>query len=46
MPDYKLYTIAWICVVEEELVAALELLDYEDSELVDAPANDNNTYTL
>ncbi|KAF5576127.1 purine uridine phosphorylase [Fusarium pseudocircinatum] len=46
MLDHKLYTVGWICAVEAELVAVMELLDEEEDGPVDAPLSDNNTYTL
>lgn len=46
MTNYDQYTIGWICAIEEELVAASELLDEEIFEAVLTPREDNNTYTL
>ncbi|KAF5654587.1 ankyrin repeat [Fusarium sp. NRRL 25303] len=46
MTNCDLYTIGWICAIEEELVAASELLDEEIFEAVLTPREDNNTYTL
>ncbi len=39
------YTVAWVCPLEVELIAALEMLDEEHERLPQQPA-DHNVYTL
>ncbi|KEY74882.1 hypothetical protein S7711_10251, partial [Stachybotrys chartarum IBT 7711] len=46
MADPSAYTVGWICAVNEELVAAQEFLDEEQTELIETPKNDNNNYTF
>ncbi|ESU08588.1 hypothetical protein FGSG_04505 [Fusarium graminearum PH-1] len=44
--DYEIYTVGWICAIQAELVAALEILDEEIMEPVPVSRHDGNSYTL
>ncbi|KAI8959587.1 nucleoside phosphorylase domain-containing protein [Daldinia sp. FL1419] len=46
MSDCSVYTIGWICAIEPELIAALELLDKRHDQPEGLPPNDTNAYVL
>lgn len=46
MPDLTAYTVAWICAIGTELVAAKQFLDEEHDIPDDLPPGDDNTYIL
>lgn len=46
MSDPTLYTVAWVCAIGTELVAAKQFLDETHDDADELPADDDNTYVL